>query len=56
MTSAIMGRISPSPPGGDRFKVENLGATAVSLVAPVDTSLFVIGEPDQNKKKYSNLI
>ena len=29
------------PPGRDRGKVsENLGATAVALVAPVDTSLL----------------
>ena len=38
-TSAMVGRICP-PPGGDRVKVsENLGATAVAPVAPVDTSL-----------------
>ena len=38
-TSAMVGRIYP--PGGDRVKVsENLGATAVVPVAPVDTSLL----------------
>ena len=37
-TSAMVGRICP-PPGWDRVKVsENLGATAVAPVAPVDTS------------------
>ena len=37
-TSAMVGRICP--PGGDRVKVsENLGATSVAPVAPVDTSL-----------------
>ena len=31
---------SAPPPGGDRVKVsENLGATSVTPVAPVDTSL-----------------
>ena len=35
-TSAMVGKICP--PGGDRVKVsENLGATSVALVAPVDT-------------------
>ena len=39
-TTAMVGRICPPPPGGDRGKVyENLGATSVALVAPVDTSL-----------------
>ena len=34
----MVGRICP--PGGDRVKVsQNLGATWVTLVAPVDTSL-----------------
>ena len=34
----MVGRICP--PGGDRVKVsENLGATSVAPVAPVDTSL-----------------
>ena len=37
-TSAMVDRICP--PGEDRVKVsENLGATAVAPVAPVDTSL-----------------
>ena len=32
-----------APPGGDRVKVsENLGATSVAPVAPVDTSLHYI--------------
>ena len=32
-----------APPGGDRVKVsENLGATSVATVAPVDTSLGTI--------------
>ena len=37
----MVGRICLHPPGGDRIKVisENLGATAVVPVAPVDTSL-----------------
>ena len=36
----MVGRICP-PPGGDRVKVsENLGATSVAPVAPVDTSLL----------------
>ena len=40
-TSAMVGRICPH--GGDRVKVsENLGATAVAPVAPVDTSLLFI--------------
>ena len=31
-----------APPGGDRVKVsENLGATSVAPVAPVDTSLLL---------------
>ena len=39
-TSAMVGRICPPGPGGDRVKVsENLGATSVAPVAPVDTSL-----------------
>ena len=39
-TSAMVGRIWPH--GGDRVKVsENLGATAVAPIAPVDTSLYV---------------
>ena len=38
-TSAMMGRICP-PPGCNRVKVsQNLGATSVAPVAPVDTSL-----------------
>ena len=38
-TSAMVGRICF--PGEDRVKVsENLGATLVAPVAPVDTSLF----------------
>ena len=41
-TSAMVGRICP-PPGGDRVKVsENLGATSVAPVAPVDTSLHSV--------------
>ena len=37
----MVGRICP--PGGDRIKVsENLGATTVAPVAPVDTSLKYI--------------
>jgi hypothetical protein len=37
-TSAMVGRICP--PGWDRVRVsENLGATSVAPVAPVDTSL-----------------
>ena len=37
----MVGRICP-PPGWDRVKVsENLGATTVALVAPVDTSLVL---------------
>ena len=33
-----------APPGGDRVKVsENLGATSVAPVAPVNTSLLNIG-------------
>ena len=40
---------SAPPPGGDRVKVsENLGATTVAPVAPVDTSL------DDIEKKYIN--
>ena len=36
----MVGRICPYPPGGDMIKVsENLGATTVVPVAPVDTSL-----------------
>ena len=32
-----------APPGGDRVKVsENLGATSVAPVAPVDTSLCIV--------------
>ena len=32
--------LQSAPPGGDRVKVsENLGATSVAPVAPVDTSL-----------------
>ena len=32
--------VESAPPGGDRVKVsENLGATSVAPVAPVDTSL-----------------
>ena len=32
-----------APPGGDRVKVsENLGATSVAPVAPVDTSLDLL--------------
>ena len=44
-TSAMVGRICP--PSGDRVKVsENLGATEVVPVAPVDTSLLcLIAEP-----------
>ena len=39
-TSAMVGRICPPPPGEDRVKIsENLGATSVAPVAPVDTSL-----------------
>ena len=38
-TSAMVGRICP--PGCNRVKVsQNLGATAVAPVAPVDTSLL----------------
>ena len=34
---------APPSPGGDRVKVsENLGATSVAPVAPVDTSLLTI--------------
>ena len=41
-TSAMVGRICP--PGWDRVRVsKNLGATAVALVAPADTSLLIIG-------------
>ena len=41
----MVGRICP-PPGGDRVKVsEKLGATSVAPVAPVDTSLYLIGMP-----------
>ena len=41
-TSVMVGRICPLP-GGDRVKVsENLGATLVAPVAPVDTSLIMI--------------
>ena len=40
-TSAMVGRICP-PPGGNRVKVsQNLGATWVAPVAPVDTSLHL---------------
>ena len=40
-TYAMVGRICPPPPGGDRVKVsQNLGATQVAPVAPVDTSLY----------------
>ena len=40
-TSAMVGRICP-PPGCNRVKVsQNLGATAVAPVAPVDTSLCI---------------
>jgi hypothetical protein len=39
----MVGRICPPPPGGDRVKVsQNLGATWVAPVAPVDTSLHPI--------------
>ena len=39
-TSAMVGRICPPPPVGDRVKVsKNLGATSVAPVAPVVTSL-----------------
>ena len=32
-----------APPGGDRVKVsENLGATSIAPIAPVDTSLLKI--------------
>ena len=43
-TSAMVGKICPPPsPGGDRVKVsENLGATSVTPVTPVDTSLTKI--------------
>ena len=35
--------VESAPPGGDRVKVsENLGATSVAPVAPVDTSLHHI--------------
>ena len=46
-TSAMVGRICPPPTGGDRVKVsENLGATEVVPVTPVDTSLLcLIAEP-----------
>ena len=38
-TAPMVGRICP-PPGWNRVKVpENLGATSVTPVAPVDTSL-----------------
>ena len=42
-TSAMVGRICPPPgPGRDRVNVtENVGATEVAPVAPVDTSLLV---------------
>ena len=41
-TSAMVGRIFP-PPGWDKVKAsENLGATAVTPVAPADTSLACI--------------
>ena len=41
----MVGRICP-PPGGDRVNVsENLGATSVAPVAPVDTSLSYINIP-----------
>ena len=37
-------RAKSAPPGGDRFKVsENLVATSVAPVAPVDTSLNIKG-------------
>ena len=40
-----------APPGGDRVKVsENLGATSVAPVAPMDTSLQ---SPMDSKKKKS---
>ena len=39
-TSAMVGRICPPGPGSNRVKVsQNLGATTVAPVAPVDTSL-----------------
>ena len=43
----MVGRICP-PPGCDRVKVsENLGATAVAPVAPVDTSLCYVRLSDK---------
>ena len=42
-TSAMVGKIALPPPGWDRVRVsENLGATSVALVDPVDTSLINI--------------
>ena len=43
----MVGRICP-PPGWNRVKVsENLGATAVAPVAPVDTSLQYLNQGGQ---------
>ena len=47
----MVGKICP-PPGQDRVKVsENLGATSVALVAPVDTSLLLEREI---REKFAN--
>ena len=49
----MVGKICP--PGGDRVKVlENLAATAITQVAPVDT--FLVGISDYSKQIISKKI
>ena len=57
-TMPMVGRICPPPPGWNRVKEsENLGATLVAPVAPLDTSLIVMSvmiDIYQNVGKYWN--